>query len=91
LRPAPDEAVDWLIELLTDGEMGAKAVQSEAQAAGLTWATVRRAKKWLGIDPKRRSDGGAGEGKWVWRLPPERMQGAQKTQDAHISNVSTLR
>jgi len=66
-------------ELIADGEVDSKEVRSQSQAAGLTWATVRRAKTWLGIKPQRRSDGSAGEGKWVWRLPPERLQGAQKS------------
>jgi putative DNA primase/helicase len=89
-RSSRDEAAEWLIELIGDGELDSKEVRSQSQAAGLTWATVRRAKTWLGIKPQRRSDGGAGEGKWVWRLPPERLQGAQKSQDAQVSDMSTL-
>jgi hypothetical protein len=89
-RSSRDEAAEWLIELIGDGELDSKEVRSQSQAAGLTWATVRRAKSWLGIKPQRRSDGSAGEGKWVWRLPPERLQGAQKSQGAHVPDMSTL-
>jgi len=89
-RTSRDEAADLLSELLTNGPMDTNDVRTQAQAAGLSWASVRRAKNWLKIRAERISEGGNGEGKWVWRLPPERMQGAQKTQGAHVPNVSTL-
>jgi hypothetical protein len=61
-RSACDEASDWLSELVAGGEVDVKAIRSQAQAAGLSWATVRRAKDRLGIRAERRSEGGAGEG-----------------------------
>jgi putative DNA primase/helicase len=88
---ALDEATDWLQELLASGPMAAKDIQTQADAAGLSWATIRRAKDRLGIKPVRQSEGGDGNGKWLWALPADRLQGAQKTQDAHVPDVSTLR
>lgn len=87
---AAEEAADWLHSLLYDGPMAAKEVQSQAEDAGLSWATVRRAKGRLGIKPERQSEGGDGSGKWVWSLPFQGLQGAQKTQDAHDINMGTL-
>jgi putative DNA primase/helicase len=85
-----DEATDWLKELLFgEGSVDAKQVRAQAEAAGLTWATVKRAKNRLGIKPQRRSQGSHGEGKWIWALPSQ-GQGAQEVQDAHAPNVSTL-
>jgi hypothetical protein len=89
-QSACDEASDWLSEFVANGEIDVKTIRSQAQAAGLTWATIRRAKDRLGIRAERRSEGGGGEGKWVWRLPNDRVQGAQKSQDAHVRDVSPL-
>jgi hypothetical protein len=42
-RPKRDDAIKWLRNLLTDGPRGAKEVQNEARAAGISIATLRRA------------------------------------------------
>jgi putative DNA primase/helicase len=78
-RGARDEAADWLEELLVSGPVDAKEVRSQSEAAGLSWTTVKRAKRRLGIKPERQSDDGSGKGKWVWRLPQDRVQGDQKS------------
>jgi hypothetical protein len=68
--PARNEAEDFLRNLLADGPMPSRNVQSEAKAAGIAWATVRRAKETLGIKAAKSTlDGG-----WAWALP---------AQDAH--------
>jgi putative DNA primase/helicase len=89
-RSVKEEAADWLQALLAEGPMAAREIQAQTEAAGLSWATVRRAKDRLGIQPQRQSEGGDGSGKWVWSLPFQGLQDAQKTQDAHVSDVSTL-
>jgi putative DNA primase/helicase len=89
-RSARDEAAEWLQELLAKGPMAARDVQAQTEAAGLSWATVRRAKDRLGIKPERLSEGGDGAGKWVWALPSEGTKMLKKSQDAHVSDVSTL-
>jgi putative DNA primase/helicase len=89
-RSARDEAAEWLQELLAKGPMAARDVQAQTEAAGLSWATIRRAKDRLGIKPERLSEGGDGAGKWVWALPSEGTKMLKKSQDAHVSDVSTL-
>jgi hypothetical protein len=87
---AIEEAIEWLQQLLAGGAMPATLVQAEAEAAGLSWATVRRAKKVAGIETYR--EGGKGKaGHWFWRLPPkEPLRCSSNPYDAQERNVSTL-
>jgi len=63
-----DDACDFLRSLLVDAPMPAKMVRSEADGAGYSWATIRRAKERLGVEAERH--GGIAEGgKWLWALP----------------------
>jgi putative DNA primase/helicase len=66
-RSAIEEAEEFLRDLLSEGPVSAKDVKAEANSAGLTWATVRRAKDRIGIKPKR--EGFGDDGVWVWELP----------------------
>lgn len=62
---AVDMAAEWLLELLQAGPIGAADVLEQAKAAGMSEATVRRARKQLGkgrIETKRQGRG------WVWEL-----------------------
>jgi putative DNA primase/helicase len=62
-----DVAIEFLKDLPVDGAP-AKDVRRQAQEAGLSWATVRRAKAKLGVKAER--EGGFGSaGRWIWRLP----------------------
>lgn len=63
------EAEHFLRELLADGPVSAKDVPKAARDAGLSWATVRRAKDELGIRPRR--EGFGDSGKWLWSLPKD--------------------
>jgi putative DNA primase/helicase len=67
LRPAKarDMAADFLDELLADGPVPTNDVQKAATAAGLSWATVRRAADKLGVTAEKVGIGGG----WAWRLP----------------------
>jgi putative DNA primase/helicase len=85
-----DEATDWLKELLAEGPVDATQVCAQAAAAGLAWATVRRAKNRIGIKPQRRSQGSDGNGKWIWALPSQGLQDAQEVQETHAPSVSNL-
>lgn len=59
------DAETFLRELLGDGVMPTRRIKSEATDAGLSWATIRRAKDALGINASKTAlDGG-----WVWSLP----------------------
>lgn len=59
-----DKAVDLLRALLTSGPVTANDVRDETDEAGISWATVSRAKKILGIVPVRDADN-----KRCWSLP----------------------
>jgi hypothetical protein len=89
-QSATDEAVDWLRELLADGPLPAKQVRSEGDAAGHSWATIRRAKKAVAVEAFREG-GMAEEGRWLWRLPAaESLRGSTNPYFAQQVNVSTL-
>jgi hypothetical protein len=81
--PSPcQEAEAFLRELLADGALPQKQVKADSHAAGLSWATVRRAKARLKIKPyKSGMDGG-----WLWGLPKM----LNRDEDAHLNNVSTF-
>jgi putative DNA primase/helicase len=65
--PARSEAEDFLREILADGAVPTRRILSEAKAAGLSWATVRRAKETLGVRAAKTAlDGG-----WAWSLPED--------------------
>jgi hypothetical protein len=79
-RAVGNEAVEWLQELLAHSSLPAKQVRSEADAAGYSWATIRRAKKAAGVEAFREG-GTADKGHWVWCLSaavpgPETLRGS---------------
>ena len=59
------DAKHFLTDLLDDGPMSAKAIQADATGAGYSLATIRRAKKTLGIEAVKEGM----KGGWAWRLP----------------------
>jgi AAA domain/DnaB-like helicase N terminal domain len=61
---AEEEATEFLRQELIDGPKAAKQVQAQAKARGLSWRTVRRAKK--KADVISRKDGYQGE--WVLEI-----------------------
>lgn len=67
-RTALEDAAKFLRELLGTGPMDSKDVQAEAEEAGYSWATIRRAKDELGVAVSR--DGFGKDGKFTWNLPP---------------------
>jgi putative DNA primase/helicase len=67
------EAESWLSEQLASGPVPAQKIQTEAEAAGLSWATVRRAKATLSVVAKKSSYGGG----WEWRLEDAHVEDAQ--------------
>jgi hypothetical protein len=62
---ARQEATEFLRDFLKGGPKPAKAVQAAARDAGHSWATVRRAKKELGVKSAKGWDGES----WMWSLP----------------------
>lgn len=70
-KSAMEEAKEFLEEVCAIGRT-ASQVRKQAEEAGHSWATIKRAKQALGIKPKK-----DGIGPWIWRLPEEGAQGAQ--------------
>ena len=68
--PAPkkrEAASQWLVEMLSDGPKNVTDLEADAEEAGLSWATVRRAQRALNIKPQRTKF----QGVWQWALPDE--------------------
>jgi len=89
------EAEELLRDFMSDGPRPVTEIEAEAKGAGISWRTVRRAQKALGIRPYRKAESGDGLGKlgrWYWSLP----SGADDTKlasfsyDGHVSDVATL-
>lgn len=69
--PAREEAKQFLIEVLRDGPVPVKEVESQADDAGHTWSTVKAASTDLGVvkSPLRAKDGRKPIKGWEWTLP----------------------
>lgn len=81
------DAERFLAALLADGPVPTKTIKADADGAGYSWATIRRAQKALGVDARR--EGGIGKsGLWVWVLSDTKAPKVLK--DAQQNNVSTL-
>jgi putative DNA primase/helicase len=74
-------AEEFLIQLLKDGPCPTKYVEDEAKAAGISWATARRASDELGVKKRKVQN------IWYWERPNLLRQLAQ---DAHRSNVEQV-
>ena len=90
---ALDAAQDFLCELLKDCATPTKTVEVEAKAAGISWASVRRASEAIGVQKKKANDC------WYWSLPPavakaaradQDVQLAQDAQDFWLSNIEQV-
>lgn len=80
-RGARDEAEDFLRDLLAAGPVASAQIKVEARSAGIAWATVRRAKKDLGLLAEKIGF----QGTWHWNLPSKMPKGAE---GAHTQSVS---
>ena len=81
-RGALAEAKEFLREELTNGPVKQTSLKTAARKAGISDATLRRAKTALGV--KSRKDGFTAE--WRWELPVA----PKSAEDAHIQNMSTF-
>lgn len=79
---AVKEAEKFLGGLLADGPIAAKEVRSAADANGLSWASIKRAKRLLGVEAHK---AGFDDG-WAWSLPKE----LKKTEEAQQNDVSAF-
>ena len=80
-KSALDAACDFLRDVLADGLTPVKGVEAEANNAGISKATLRRAKHKLGVLPRKGADA------WYWRLPAQDAQGAQGAQRLDVEYV----
>jgi hypothetical protein len=58
------EAAEWLATSLKNGPVPTTQLRREAEAAGHTWATIRRAQRTLEVIAEKTSF----QGQWTWRL-----------------------
>ena len=72
-----------ITDLLAYGEVSVTQMEKDCKGAGYSCATMRRAKKNLGVK-SRKTDGS--KGCWVWYIP----KGLNMLIDAHTKNVNTL-
>lgn len=95
-RPAQKEAENFLRDILKDGPRPAKDVEGEAKEAGISWRTVNRAKKTLGVVAERKAESGDGlgrSGRWYWSLPDgsnSASKDAKNSYECHDLNVAAL-
>jgi putative DNA primase/helicase len=83
------DAEEFLREALAGGAVAVNNLKADVKEAGLSWATIRRAKDRLGVVAKRESHGRDGGGRWTWAMPPS-ARCSSPLQDAHPLEVSTL-
>ena len=86
-KEAPERgaAALWLEQFLAQGPVAAAEVQRKSEMMGLSWTTVRRAQKALGIKPRKLGMGGG----WTWQLPSAEAA-HEDTEDAHPKEVSAF-
>lgn len=73
-RQPKDEAAEWLTAALHTGPVASKELKAKAEADGIAWRTVERAKDALGVAALRHTVPGSerGKGEWSWKLPPSK-------------------
>jgi hypothetical protein len=62
-------AADWLLQFLQEGERAIALLRTEAEAAGISWRTLERAKTELRVLSFKKGMS------WYWRLPGEQETG----------------
>jgi putative DNA primase/helicase len=75
------DAAVWLRELLIGGPIDSNEVKRAADANGISWSTLRRAKKRIGA--KSEKDGMTGG--WSWFLPEDAHEDAEDAQQKGVS------
>jgi archaellum biogenesis ATPase FlaH len=83
-RSKLEEAKSFLQDVLSGGPVASSEVEKEAKAAGITSATLKRAKTVWGVKAKKASFGGG----WIWDLPDRRS--SSKIEDAHTKGMSAF-
>ena len=74
-----------IADLLAYGEVSATQMKKDCIGADYSFATIRRAKRQLGIESQKRGMGS--NGVWMWMPPPKMLN---NIKDAHTQGVNTL-
>lgn len=83
-RTRQGEAKSFLEEVLADGPVNSSEVEKQAKAAGISRATLWRAKDALGVNAKKTGfDSG-----WQWYIADRRY--SSNPEDTHTKEVSTF-
>ena len=88
-RSALDEAKDVLCQLLAEGPLAADVVEKKARQAGVSRATLRRAKAKLKVRSVKRGRPDGTQG-WDWVLPGAEGDTGEGAQGIHSSEVGAL-
>jgi hypothetical protein len=81
-KRALEDECEFLRNLLADGPQPTTKIKDEGKDAGLSWASIRRAKDTLGVNAEKCGMTGG----WVWRLPKV----LKSAEDAHLLKVSAF-
>jgi hypothetical protein len=78
-RGTLEEAKDYLLGELVGGPVPVNDLRRGAEANGISWRTVERAKKLLGVEARRISSAGTprGSGRWEWFLELKEQKPAE--------------
>ncbi len=90
-RSELDEAKAFLLDTLNGGKVPSAAIERDADANGISRATLRRAKKALGVQAVKEGQPGKPDapGKWYWRLPDasKMLKNPEDVQDKNMSAI----
>jgi putative DNA primase/helicase len=78
------DAKAFLLDLLADGPVGTKAIRADADGAGYSWATIRRALKAVGAESHKSGM----KGGWQWSIS---RSCSRNTEDAQQNSVSAFK
>lgn len=78
------DAKRFLSDLLAAGPVPTKAIKTDADGAGYSWATIRRASKALGVEAVKE---GMKAG-WVWRMPGGHSRAAYCVAQEALTAIS---
>jgi putative DNA primase/helicase len=81
------DAKRFLSDLLADGPLPTKVIKADADGAGYSWATIRRAQKALGVEAVK---AGMKEG-WNWALRGRCSEDAQQENVSAFAKFERLR
>jgi putative DNA primase/helicase len=90
------DAKTFLADLLAAGPVPVKAIRADAEGAGYSWGTIRRAQSAIGVEAvKQGGNFGGPSQKWVWRMPttgapPKMLKSTEGAEGAQVISLSTF-